>query len=302
MSLIRRMALNVETIGPGAMLRYRAARFRDKLDNALGRNKPVCTPIPLTLKGYRFPIWMRRGTSDIHVFHQVFLDKQYEFPIGIERDRVGLVVDCGANVGYTSVFMLKKFPNAHVIALEPDPDNFEICRKNLEPYGSRVELIRRGVWSREVSLKIVRPEGPEFEWGIYLVEAAPDEAPDVRTTTISAILERSGLPAIDLLKIDVEGAEEVIFAEDCHWLARVKNIAIELHGEAPGRRTSTACAEAFFRAMDGYRYDLGASGEHTVCSNITPCNPPPASEGRERRIAALVSEARKEKLRLSQKA
>jgi hypothetical protein len=81
-------------------------------------------------------------------------------------------------------------------------------------------------------------------------------------TSIAAILEESGFPQIDLLKMDVEKAEKEIFSDHPEWLGRVRNIVIELHGEP--------CAKSFFEAMSRYRYDRTTLGELTVCSEIRP--------------------------------
>ncbi|WZO99468.1 FkbM family methyltransferase [Isosphaeraceae bacterium EP7] len=261
MKYLSRLALYVNAVGLRAAFRFRVA----KVQEYLAAKKWIATsrePVRIQIKGYAHPIWMRVGTSDLHVFYQLFVMKEYDFDMGIDRDQVRLIVDCGANVGYTSVFMLNKFPNARVIAIEPDPDNLEVCRKNLAPYGSRVEVIRAGVWSHETNLKLVRPEGRDFEWGIQVKEAAPGEPADLFATSIPAILERSGASTIDLLKVDIEGSEEVVFAKDWGWLDHVKTIAIELHGQKR--------ADVFFRAMGDYHYDKSISGELTVCTGIAP--------------------------------
>jgi hypothetical protein len=90
----------------------------------------------------------------------------------------------------------------------------------------------------------------------------PGQAADLQATSIPALLEESGFAEIDLLKLDIEGAEAVLFSGDCDWLGRVRNIVIELHGEA--------CRQSFFDALSSYQYDLTTSGELTVCTRIRP--------------------------------
>jgi FkbM family methyltransferase len=261
MRSLNRLATWVDAVGLGATLRYRVAKAHD----ALVKKKwlaPSREPVRIRVKGYQHPVWMREGSADPYAFFQLFVEKEHDFNVGLDPDEVRLIVDCGANVGYTSVFMLNKYPNARLIAVEPDPENLEICRRNLEPYGARAEVIRAGVWSHETHLKLVRPDVSDFSWRIMVKEVAEGESSDLFATSLSAILERSGCTTIDLLKIDVEGSEEVIFAKNTEWLDHVRTIGIELHG--PLRR------EIFFRAMSDYRYDLSTSGEVTVCSGIAP--------------------------------
>ncbi len=70
---------------------------------------------------------------------------------------------------------------------------------------------------------------------------------------------------VDLLKIDIEGAEVELFRDgSTAWLAQVRNIVIELHGGE--------CELAFFRALAPYRYELSRSGELTFCRNIRQTN------------------------------
>ena len=91
------------------------------------------------------PLHYRWNKSDVYVFRQIFIQREYSYLDNLTN--VGLIVDCGANVGYSSSYFLTQFPNSHVIAIEPDPENFAIMRKNLLPYGERVETFNAAVWS-----------------------------------------------------------------------------------------------------------------------------------------------------------
>ena len=84
----------------------------------------------------KYPVFFRSGnSSDMTVFDQVFVANEYACLRNISSPR--LILDLGANVGYSSVYFLNCFPTATVMAVEPDPDNFELCRKNLAPYRDR---------------------------------------------------------------------------------------------------------------------------------------------------------------------
>jgi hypothetical protein len=66
---------------------------------------------------------------------------------------------------------------------------------------------------------------------------------------------------VDVLKIDVEGAELELFASGyVPWLSRTSNLAIELHDQD--------CEQVFLRAMTGYHCQRRQSGETTICRNI----------------------------------
>jgi hypothetical protein len=71
----------------------------------------------------------------------------------------------------------------------------------------------------------------------------------------------SGGSSVDLLKVDIEGAELSVFGESAaSWLHRVHNISIELHGKD--------CEEVFFAALKDFDYELGHFGELTICRNL----------------------------------
>ncbi len=217
---------------------------------------------PIRLKGVRHPFWGRFQTSDPDVFNQIFIEQEYA-SLRYVRDPK-LIVDCGANVGYSALWFLNQFPDACVIVVEPDPENFELCKKNLLPYGERVSFRCAGIWPRETGLKVVRGEYKDGrEWATQVRECRPGEKPDLQGVEIGHILQESGFKSIDILKIDIEASEEKLFAENYEsWLRKAKNIAIELHGKA--------CEDVFFNAMSFSDYDVSNSGELTLCKNISP--------------------------------
>lgn len=222
-----------------------------------------------------YPLVARLGdSSDISVFQQIFQIDEYSCVRDIASPR--LILDLGANVGYSSAYFLSCFPSATVVAVEPDPRNFELCRKNLAPYGDRVRVVLGAVWSRRCRLVLSQGAGDGREWGTQVrqIETDADDA-TVEAWDVPSLLALTGEKQIDLLKIDIERSELEIFGpSSSSWLPRVRNICIELHGED--------CTEVFMKAMRDLEYDLGNSGELTVCrnlecrvsSNLTAYSPP----------------------------
>src|SRR5687767_12488201 len=66
----------------------------------------------ISLPGIAFPFRLRKGTSDLLVFREVFLFKTYH----IELDKPALIIDAGANIGLTSIYFSNRFPDARIIA------------------------------------------------------------------------------------------------------------------------------------------------------------------------------------------
>src|SRR5262245_23676162 len=101
----------------------------------LNRNSAPGSTFRLHTRSALHPVVVRRHSSDINAFDQIFVRRQYKCLD--ELVDVRLVVDCGANVGYSSAYFLSAHPNSRIIAIEPNPNNFEILRLNLLPYRDR---------------------------------------------------------------------------------------------------------------------------------------------------------------------
>lgn len=224
--------------------------------------------IDLRVNNAIYPLRMRTGTSsDRQVLNEIFASRDYD---PIELIQPAAIIDLGANVGYSSAYFLSKYPSATVIAVEPDPENIEICRHNLEPFGKRATLICGAAWPEESRLELRRGVfGDGREWATQVCErtAAMRADSTVQGYEMNSLLDLSGATEIDLLKIDIEGSERELFSRGTDgWLRRVKNICIELHGEE--------CAKMFFSALSGYAYDLSRAGGLTICSNIRATTAP----------------------------
>jgi FkbM family methyltransferase len=214
-------------------------------------------------KGYGTSVAIRMGSSDFDVFQQVFVWQQYLPPKSIDDPEI--IVDCGANAGYSALFFLKHFPRARVIALEPDPFNAELCRHNLRRYKNRIVVLQKAIWGSLAELNFVdETRKPGEEYGIQ-VEAKTENAVanTVEGIDIPSLMTTTGVGHIDLLKVDIEKSEADVFRSNpAAWLHRVRNIAIELHGPA--------CTEIFRSALSNFSFLEEQRGEVTFCLEIHP--------------------------------
>lgn len=213
-------------------------------------------PFKLSSKYAEHELLCRPRTSDLAVFDQIFTHREYRCLDGL--DLSGLILDCGANVGYSSAYFLTVFHNCRVIAVEPHPDNFSVLRKNLEPYAGRQECINAAVWSHQSRLALdLASSGGGLEWGRKYFESDGDTI----ATDIPSLLAKSDSNRIALLKMDIEGAEEQVFgAKDTSWLSITDNIVIELHGEKK--------REVFFKAIKDHGFSVAKCDELTVCRRL----------------------------------
>ena len=164
------------------------------------------------------------------MFAQVIANREYRCLD--QSDISGLVIDCGANIGLSTLYFLRRFPDAHVIALEPDPDNFKMLALNTAAFSDRVTLLQAAVWNKNTRLVFSDARALDRqEWAKTCREAEEREVPQIQAFDIPTILGMSSFKRVGLLKIDIEAGELALFDESAKdWIDLVDAITIELHG------------------------------------------------------------------------
>jgi len=192
---------------------------------------PSRTPVSIHPRRSAFPLQIRPQDSDLDVLAQVFIEEHYKtVPL---TDPRGLIVDCGANIGCAAAYFLTRFPEATLVAVEPDRDNFELLARNLAPYGSRAKAIHAAVWPSDSPVRFRdEPYDDGRSWARQVEDVHGHDDEKVQGLTIDSLLADSGFGAISLLKMDIEGAEvPVLISPRRQWLERVDCLAIELHDD-----------------------------------------------------------------------
>lgn len=218
-----------------------------------GRIDPTGPAVALPVPGSDRRVFVRPGTSDVLVYRDIFVLEQYgQLPV----DRVETIVDCGANIGLTSAYLLSAHSAARSIAIESDGDNIALCRRNLDSFGQRATVVHAALWDRPGQFA-VRPERAGTWASAVRPATAADQQRVVPGVTLPGLISQFELRQIDILKIDVEGAEVQIFsAADLSWLDRVGCLMIDLE-DARSR-------EAFYRALAGRPFELSQYRDVTV--------------------------------------
>jgi FkbM family methyltransferase len=165
---------------------------------------------------------------DIHGPGDVFGLGEYDFDV-IDWRRVRYVIDVGAHVGAFTIWLASRAP-CLVLALEPNPATFQLLEQNVErgAMGSRVVLQQAALAGESGPRKLsVR----RFSTDATILEAhAAADAVPVKALRLVDVMRMSGFPEIDLLKIDVEGAEYEVFANlEPHALDRARALIVECH-------------------------------------------------------------------------
>ncbi|MEO7310306.1 MAG: FkbM family methyltransferase [Chitinophagaceae bacterium] len=220
------------------------------LKMAAGRDE-----VQVKIDGYAQTIHLRKRTADIEVFDQIFISKGYDMslPFSVKR-----IVDCGANIGLAAIFLNAKHKGSHVVMIEPEDKNFSMCLKNIDS-STAFTALKKGLWKNNCYLKITDSE--DESWAFKIEETLDPREAMVEAITIDEIMARMKWDEIDILKIDIEGAEKSVFEGDIdRWLPKVKSIFIELHDNLqPGT------SDLFFGVMKKYGFSFTKNRENWIC-------------------------------------
>jgi FkbM family methyltransferase len=166
------------------------------------------------------------------------------------------ILDCGANIGLASLFFKRRYPAARITAFEADPAIAAMLQENVRRNGAAdVEVVAAAVWT-ETGEVTFRPDGADSGAVASLAGAPGTEA--IRVPTIR-LAERLAAEPIDLLKLDIEGAETAVLADCAGALGNVNALLLEVHEFDPARRRSPGLLQL-----------LGDSGFTYAVTHVTP--------------------------------
>lgn len=180
----------------------------------------------LKLKKYNSMIELRPHSTDNLVLKYVLMDGQYDilWKENLIKKNSPVIIDAGANIGDFCIVSKYFSPDARIIAVEPDEENYELLRRNTRQF-ENIECLKAGIWKKDSFLRIASEKNGK--WGIT-VEECTDGA--IFGRTIPSIMEQFGIYHIDLLKMDIEGSEmEVFSSENDAWIDRVDVFVVEIH-------------------------------------------------------------------------
>lgn len=212
----------------------------------------------LSISSLQHPFTLRRNNFyDYATFEEVILKKAYNVAIDFIPQTI---IDAGANIGLTSAYFATKFPNANIISLEPDAENFGLLKKNTSLYPN-VHPLQAGLWNKTTQLVV---EDAGLGNNAFTVrEVTEFTEKSIPSYSIPHLMQVNKWTVIDLLKIDVEGSEKEIFSEGFYsWLPSTRLLIIELHD-----RSKKGCSKAVFSALNQYDFSFEIAGENLIFKN-----------------------------------
>jgi len=202
------------------------------------------------------------------VFRQIYRDRDYDLRRYAQHERIDqaiyraladgltpVIVDAGANIGAAALFFSSAYPRATVIAVEPDPSNAQACRTNTAGRAN-IRLIQAAVGAVEGHVDLDNPGGQA--WAIQTRRSSAGAVPVCTIEQVVATVPNA-VPII--VKVDIEGFEADLFAQNTGWIDRATAVVVEPHDWLfPDRKTS----RSFQRAMAERDFDVVLAGENLV--------------------------------------
>lgn len=252
-NVVRTNIFDAHTLGLGFLRRHLGAR--------LGREQ-MCVRVK---RFGRFTI--RPRTSDCNVVRAILGYAEYDlsqFPqhtsIQAAYDRIvaagrtPLIVDLGANIGVASVWFSCMYPRAHIVAVEPESSNADLCRRNTA--GRDVEVLTAAVGSTPGFVAV--SETQDDKWAVTTKRDPRGETPICLVNDIVRAV-RGG--ELFIVKIDIEGFEDDLFAANTEWVHQATVVIIEPHDWLMPAAATSRRFQRVFGALDR---DLLIRGENLV--------------------------------------
>ena len=189
-------------------------------------------------------LYLRSRTPDLEIALSVFRFAEYD---SLQCANPRVIVDAGAYSGISSVYFARRYQAAQIIAIEPDEENFELLLLNTAIY-KNVSALKAALWCSDCTRPLRDPHsGP---WGYTITDSNESNSSKVEMVEclrLTTLMNRLDIDHIDILKLDVEGAEKEIFESCGDWVNKVDVIVVELHD-----RLRPGCAGAFEAATAGF--------------------------------------------------
>lgn len=179
---------------------------------------PRMKPGETTVAGRRFSY--SDSTGLLHSTHEIFKEEVYRFEALTARPHI---IDAGANIGLSVLYFKTLYPEATIVAYEPDPAIFAILEKNTRDL-TGVEVRNAAVWNEDTELRF-------FVEGSLAGSTEVDFMGGGKEVTVKAERLKTEISKgpVDFLKIDVEGAENTVLFDIEDELDNVRNLFFEYH-------------------------------------------------------------------------
>ena len=182
--------------------------------------------IKLKVPGLKNELLLRNKYYDTHIFNQIFIREEVNFGSDIDPK---IIIDCGANIGLSTLYFRRQFPDSLIISIEPELSNFNMLLKNASNY-NKINCIHAAVWKENSNVSIIDNGEGTASFITRELESAGNIIEQTPALTIRAIMSQFNISFVDLIKMDIEGSEYELFDyKPEEWTERINMLAVELH-------------------------------------------------------------------------
>jgi FkbM family methyltransferase len=162
--------------------------------------------------------------SALWVLREVFLLEHYDLPADVQPS---VIVDLGSNVGISVLYFAARFPQARILAVEADPNTFRLLEDNTA-HLDQVTRVHAAITDHDGDVDLYA--GTE-SWGSSIMPAPEHSTRHVvPALTLDGLAKLHGIERIDLLKMDIEGAEAAVI-RSARTLREADTVIFEFHRE-----------------------------------------------------------------------
>jgi|WetSurMetagenome_2_1015567.scaffolds.fasta_scaffold01106_2 FkbM family methyltransferase len=203
--------------------------------------------VEIRAPGVKDMVTLRLKSSDFYIYKQIFVDMEYSFEATGHPE---VIIDAGANIGLAAIYFANKYPEAAIIALEPEESNFRLLKKNTAPY-KKITCIQCALWQDDCRLNLVNPGGGECGFQTHCADNTDYKVcHEVEGITVQKLMKDQGIGYMDILKIDIEGAEKEVFRDASGWIDKVGILIVELHDQY-----KAGCRRSFYNATNNFELE-----------------------------------------------
>lgn len=169
------------------------------------------------IKGAKIRYRLNKG--DLNSIREIWFQEAYRLPFAVSP---GVLLDLGANIGLTSLWLSKNYAFTEVIAVEPDPSNAALVRQNFDLNEISGQILKMAVGPTEMSARFELSDCSNLG-------RLSDKGSFVQVVSVGGIIQQFAVKKFSLVKIDIEGGEEGLFHGPTEWLSITDAIIIEFH-------------------------------------------------------------------------
>lgn len=186
---------------------------------------------------WQYSLWYKNKKMTEDMIHEIFDNKVYAFTT---KNKMPYIIDAGSNIGLSTVFFKSQYPNAKILCFEPDPNSFELLKKNITfNCLMDVKLVNAALANKTGKIDFygeINSDNPYScgnsiikQWGEQRLINNKDyllkNKIKVQAVKLSDYIDQE----VDFLKLDVEGAEKIILEDLDNKVELIKEIAMEVH-------------------------------------------------------------------------